>query len=48
ELDVHRSKDGYAVIVHDFTVDNTTDGQGVITEMTLSQIKSAGCRQLVR
>jgi glycerophosphoryl diester phosphodiesterase len=39
ELDVHRSKDGHAVIVHDFTVDATTDGSGRVTEMTLAQLK---------
>ncbi len=39
ELDVHRSKDGFPVILHDYTVDGTTDGHGVITEMTLAEIK---------
>ncbi|MBC7809703.1 MAG: glycerophosphodiester phosphodiesterase, partial [Burkholderiales bacterium] len=39
ELDVHRSKDGYAVIVHDFKVDATSDGKGLVTEMTLAQLK---------
>jgi glycerophosphoryl diester phosphodiesterase len=40
ELDVHRSKDGYPVIVHDFTVDETTDGRGQVTEMTLAELKA--------
>lgn len=39
ELDVHRSQDGYPVVLHDFTVDGTTNGQGRITDMTLAQIK---------
>lgn len=39
ELDVHRSKDGCPVIVHDFTVDGTTDGTGKVAEMTLPQLK---------
>jgi glycerophosphoryl diester phosphodiesterase len=39
ELDVHRSKDGYPVILHDFTVDSTTNGTGRITDMTLAEIK---------
>ena len=39
ELDVHRSADGHAVICHDFTVDSTTDGSGMVTDMTLAQIK---------
>jgi glycerophosphoryl diester phosphodiesterase len=40
ELDVHRSKDGYAVIVHDFTVDHTTDGSGRVDSMTLAELKA--------
>lgn len=46
ELDVHRSKDGYPVIVHDFTVDSTTDGSGQVTDMTLVELKAldAGSR----
>jgi len=34
ELDVHRSKDGKLVVCHDETVDRTTNGKGVIQEMT--------------
>lgn len=40
ELDVHRSKDGYPVIVHDFSVDATTDGTGTVSQMTLAQLKA--------
>lgn len=40
ELDVHRSKDGYPVIVHDFTVDETTSGSGRVCDMTLSELKA--------
>jgi glycerophosphoryl diester phosphodiesterase len=40
ELDVHRSKDGHAVIVHDFTVDHTTDGSGRVDAMTLAELKA--------
>lgn len=40
ELDVHRSKDGHPVILHDYTVDGTTNGTGTITEMTLAEIKA--------
>jgi glycerophosphoryl diester phosphodiesterase len=39
ELDVQRSKDGYAVSIHDFTVDRTTDGSGRVADMTLAQLK---------
>lgn len=40
ELDVQRSKDGHAVIVHDYTVDGTTDGSGLVREMTLAELKA--------
>jgi glycerophosphoryl diester phosphodiesterase len=40
ELDVHRSKDGYPVIVHDFTVDATSNGSGLVTGMTLAELKA--------
>lgn len=40
ELDVHRSHDGYPVIVHDFTVDTTTNGSGRVTEMSLRDLKA--------
>lgn len=39
ELDVHLSADGEIVVMHDPTVDRTTDGSGAIVEMTLAQIK---------
>ena len=38
ELDVHRSKDGQLVVCHDETVDRTTDGKGVIQEMTVQEL----------
>jgi glycerophosphoryl diester phosphodiesterase len=40
ELDVHRSKDGYPVILHDFEIDETTNGSGHITAMTLAELKA--------
>ncbi|PJF42129.1 MAG: glycerophosphodiester phosphodiesterase, partial [Phototrophicales bacterium] len=40
ELDVHRSQDGQVVLMHDFTIDATTNGTGVVTEMTLAQLKA--------
>lgn len=40
ELDVHRSKDGHPVIVHDFTVDETTNGEGDVTQKTLAELKA--------
>ncbi len=39
ELDVHRTKDGHLVIMHDDTVDRTTDGHGAIKDLTLKELK---------
>ena len=32
ELDVHLSKDGYLIVMHDEEVDRTTNGKGLIRE----------------
>ena len=39
ELDVHMTKDGELVIIHDETVDRTTDGTGWIKDLTFAEIK---------
>ncbi|RKO62040.1 glycerophosphodiester phosphodiesterase [Caldibacillus debilis] len=39
ELDVQLTKDGEVVIIHDETVDRTTDGKGKVKDFTLSEIK---------
>ncbi|MCB9419693.1 MAG: glycerophosphodiester phosphodiesterase [Ardenticatenaceae bacterium] len=39
EMDLHSTQDGVLVIMHDDTVDRTTDGTGAIKEMTLAEIK---------
>jgi glycerophosphoryl diester phosphodiesterase len=38
ELDVHRSADGHLVVIHDFAVDKTTDGTGVVEQMTFAEL----------
>ena len=40
ELDVHLSTEGEAVVIHDDTVDATTDGRGRVSGMTLSELKA--------
>lgn len=40
ELDIHESKDGHLVVIHDDSVDRTTDGQGYIKEMDLAEIQA--------
>jgi glycerophosphoryl diester phosphodiesterase len=39
ELDVHATADGHVVVIHDETVDRTTDGSGAVREMTLAEVK---------
>ena len=39
ETDVRMTKDRELVIMHDPTVDRTTDGTGLVHEMTLAQFK---------
>ncbi|TWT01135.1 glycerophosphodiester phosphodiesterase family protein [Planomicrobium sp. CPCC 101079] len=39
EVDVQMSKDNVLVSIHDLTVDRTTDGSGVVTDMTLAELK---------
>lgn len=38
ELDVHATADGHCVVIHDDTVDRTTDGRGRVAEMTLAEL----------
>lgn len=39
ELDLHLSKDGALVVMHDTDVDRTTDGTGPIAEKTLAELR---------
>jgi glycerophosphoryl diester phosphodiesterase len=39
ELDVKMSADGQVIVIHDSTVDRTTDGHGKIQDMTLAALK---------
>ena len=40
ELDLHLSKDGALVVMHDADVDRTTDGTGPIAEKTLEELRA--------
>jgi glycerophosphoryl diester phosphodiesterase len=40
ELDVHVSKDGELVVIHDPTVDRTTNGTGYVKDLTLEELKN--------
>lgn len=39
ELDVHATSDGVVVVIHDETVDRTTDGTGAVSEMTFETLR---------
>lgn len=39
EIDVHMTKDGEIVLMHDGTVDRTTNGKGSVSQMTLAEIR---------
>jgi glycerophosphoryl diester phosphodiesterase len=40
ELDVHSTSDGVIVVIHDESVDRTTDGTGLVHEMSLAELKA--------
>lgn len=39
ELDVHLTKDGEVVVIHDETLNRTSDGQGKVRDYTLEELK---------
>lgn len=40
EFDLHATSDGVVVILHDATVDRTTDGTGVVRNMTYAELRA--------
>lgn len=40
ELDVHLSSDGEIIVIHDFTIDRTTSGKGLVNELSLPELKA--------
>ena len=39
ELDVHLTREGEVVVIHDATVDRVTDGSGAVAGMTLEEVR---------
>ncbi|MFO7563069.1 MAG: glycerophosphodiester phosphodiesterase [Enhygromyxa sp.] len=39
EMDVHASADGVVVVIHDDTVDRTTDGSGAVSELSFAELR---------
>ena len=40
ELDVHLSRDGVPVVIHDETVDRTTNGTGAVADLAAAELRS--------
>lgn len=40
EIDIRMSKDGVPVVMHDSTVDRTTDGTGAVADLTIAELKA--------
>ena len=40
EMDLHMTADGEIILIHDDTVDRTTDGNGDVREMTLGEVQA--------
>ena len=40
EIDVRETKDGYLVLMHDETIDRTTNGSGFVNQWTLDNLKA--------
>ena len=45
ELDVHKSKDGHLVVIHDEDIQRTFKGNGLVMDYTLSELKKFDCRK---
>ena len=39
EMDIHGTRDGVLVVIHDETVDRTTDGSGRVQDLTLAELQ---------
>src|SRR5919112_3910522 len=40
ELDVHMTRDGHIVVIHDAAVDRTTNGSGAVSQMTFDELRT--------
>ncbi len=45
ELDVHRCKSGELVVIHDDTLERTTNGSGAVSEKTLTELQNLDAGQ---
>lgn len=47
ELDVHLSSDGEIIVIHDETIDRTTNGKGFVNQFTALELKKYGIPTLI-
>ena len=40
EMDLHRTRDGHVVVIHDDTVERTTNGAGHVRDLSLAEIRA--------
>lgn len=45
EIDVRKTRDGALVLIHDTTVDRTTNGTGTVADMTLAEMRALRLRR---
>ena len=45
ELDVYQTRDGHLIVIHDPTVDRTTNGSGRVSDLTLAEIRKLDAGQ---
>lgn len=45
ELDVHLTRDGEVVVIHDELVDRTTDGVGFVKDFSLAELRRLNAAQ---
>ena len=48
EIDVRMSKDGHLIVIHDETVDRTTNGKGEVADLTLNELRKLKLRKTIR
>ena len=46
EFDIHLTKDDHLVVIHDATVDRTTNGTGAVADLTLAEIQALDARSI--
>lgn len=46
ELDVHKCKSGEIVVIHDESVDRTTNGHGKVKELSFQELKKLNCEKM--